>query len=146
MEFTRPAYRAPTHPPAYPICPWERTEAGIGIDTSVLGTAFFVSEMGLFITAAHVVEKYVAEPTPLRVLYVDLETKRLMPVKPDALAIHPTLDVAIGLAGVPEALDLKRFVLGDGEMAAGDPVLSFGFSHTDAEDLEAAHPGALPGL
>ena len=146
MKFTRPAFLAPSHPPAYPICPWERTEVGLGIDTGVLGTAFFVSEMGLFLTAAHVVEEYLAEPTPLRILYVDIPAQKLMPVKPDLLAVHPVLDVAIGLAGVPDALTLQRFVLGDGEMAPGDRVLSFGFSHTDATDLECDRPGALPGL
>jgi len=61
-----------THPPVYLICPWDRKPASIGFDKADVGSAFFISgDGGVFVTAKHVVENYVDDPTVLRVMHVD---------------------------------------------------------------------------
>jgi hypothetical protein len=130
------------HPPAYPFCPWERRDGEIAIDWSVMGTAFFVSEE-IFVTAAHVVEDYLYDDTPLRVLFLDMPERRMVPLKPNIVR-HPSLDIAIGIvAPIPKELLPKYFVLGDGVLGAGERVLTYGYSHTKVEDRDGLVPGTL---
>jgi trypsin-like peptidase len=101
-----------------------------------LGVAFFINEGGLFLTAAHVVKNHAGSDTPVKILYPDLTAKVIFTLRVSKLAIHPDLDVAIGLARVPLEVDLKRVVLGDGEIPVGESVRVFGYAHSSFVDQE----------
>ena len=131
--------------PAYPICPWKHVPEGLLFDKGTVGTAFFVSEKGIFITAAHVVREYLEHDTPLRIMFVGFDPPKLYPVQPDHIVCHPTLDVAIGIVPVPTAIDLKRFVLADVEVPAGEAIGMYGFSHTEVLEIPPV-AGDKPGL
>ena len=136
------------HPPVYPICPWHQTsEESVSIDTDVLGTAFFISDdAGIFITAKHVVVDYIDKAEMLRVIYVDDPPTRVRYLRLNALQIHGALDVAIGCVDVPDDVQLRHLILGDGQLAAGDHVSIFGFSNTKVAERPPSKAGGLPGL
>jgi len=101
-----------------------------------LGTAFFVNEGGLFVTAAHVVPQGMNSDPPLAILYPALNNTIFVTLRPRQLAVHPTLDVAIGLARVPQEVELQRLRCADDEMPAGEQMLAFGYSHSTFVDHE----------
>jgi len=68
--FTGPVLHS-TEPAGYPIFLWKGGPDELTIDYEIMGTAFFVAESGLFLTAAHVVERYRNAHSRLRIFYVD---------------------------------------------------------------------------
>lgn len=148
--FPGPVVHSDTHPPAYPICPWEGSHTELRFNYDTLGVAFFINEGGLFLTAAHVVQDHVGSNTPLKVLYPDLAAKLIYPLRVSRLAIHPNLDVAVGFVKVPIEVTLQRVALGDGGIPLGASVRVFGYAHSSFVDLEAESRllggSGLPGL
>jgi len=131
----------------YPICPWQRTPTSVHIDTSVLGTAFFISgDGGIFVTARHVVEEYLDRVSTLRILHVDDPPTRFLELHVIGLQVHPDYDVAVGRVHVPPDLFIQHLKLVEGELAPGERVSIFGYSRTTATDRPAVEDGALPGL
>jgi hypothetical protein len=136
-----------THPPIYPICPWDLTEEALRVDTDVLGSAFFISDDGgVFITARHVVDSYLDQRNLLRVLHVDDPPTRVTALRVVALQAHPAFDVAIGQVQVPAGVFLQRLILREGELASGEPIAIFGFAGTTVGTLEPSEPGGFPHL
>jgi S1-C subfamily serine protease len=127
-RFLRPVVH-PATVPAYPICVWEASESKLQFESTSLGTAFFINEGGLFLTAAHVVQD-LGKDAPLRILYPDLDARILIGLKPCQLAIHPTLDIAVGRVQVPSKVRLHINDLADGEMHTREPVQAFGYAHS----------------
>jgi len=136
QRFPGPVVHSVTLSPAYPTCPWESSESELHFSADTLGVAFFINEGGLFLTAAHVVRDHAGSDTPLKILYPDLIAKVIFTLRVSKLAIHPDLDVAIGLARVPLEVDLQRIVLGDGEIPVGESVRVFGYAHSSFVDQE----------
>lgn len=110
----------------------------------MLGTAFFINEEGLFITAGHVIDDYL-KGNALKVFFMNPVEETWMPVAPTHIARHPVLDVAIGIVPVPSFVTLDRFVLGDSQLPTGERVLAFGYSGTQVEERPGTRSG-LPGL
>lgn len=153
MSDTKPkptlpkTFRTETHPPVYPICPWRRTATSLDVDFDVLGTAFFISDDGgLFVTAKHVVDGYLGEPSMLRILHVDDPPTRMLELAVIALQAHPQWDLAIGRIRLPPQLSVQRLKLAEGQLPVGEPTCVFGYSRTIHADLEPERPHGLPGL
>jgi hypothetical protein len=146
-EPTTPTLRTKTRPPVFPICPWNRKEDSIGIDTDDLGSSFFVSgDGGVFVTARHVVENYIDDPSVLRILHVDDPPTRFLELQVTELQVHPDFDLAIGRVHLPPALYVQHLILGTAQLAPGEVVYTFGYSRTVSTNLGPREVGRLPGL
>lgn len=115
--------------PVFPIMHWEPV-AGDGRSVSVddeLGTAFFVTPTGLFLTAKHVVETC-ADDKPYSVLLIDRAAGQIPRARVIRLALHPVLDAAIGFARVPTPVPCFR--LGTDILNPRELVFTLGYSKT----------------
>lgn len=129
---------------AHPITHWHLLPDGReSRDFEALGTAFFISHVGFFLTARHVVET--ASPDkPFHVLrFRELEggeiTYDRLPLRtePDgslALSLHPTVDAAIGFVRVGAALPVHRYAISPRRLADGTRVITYGFSGTHVRE------------
>jgi V8-like Glu-specific endopeptidase len=125
----------------FPIMPYERRSPdALAADFTSIGSAFFLTSSGLFLTAKHVVADYIeTNRSALAVLrwYTTRAGDRgLLRCEIASLQLHPTLDVAVGVAAVgsslvelPRPLTLSRLPL-----KIGDAVAVYGYSHTRAEE------------
>lgn len=97
----------------------------------VLGTVFFISPAGIFITAKHVVDAYPDGPgSHLHLVLLKEPTYKYAKVL--RLIKHPFADIAIGLVDLQkEGWRPKMWPLASGQLKIGDPVSSFGYSLTD---------------
>lgn len=94
------------------------------------GTAFFISEAGFFLTAAHVVEPFPNEAPPLRVVILGGYGVTIMHVA--FVTRHPTYDVALGLAVVEKSQPAKPspMTLSTRTLDAGSHVAILGYPQT----------------
>jgi hypothetical protein len=134
-SFRAPAYKMPEHPPVYPIVAWAESEGGLRTD-AMPATATFVSERGLFFTARHVIE-LADDPAALRVFFHN--TEKFFP-QPFIWLTHDTLDVAVGLVGVPKGTLETRLVIGIDEVECGEEIWTIGYG----EYVAVEHEGATP--
>jgi hypothetical protein len=125
----------------------------IRLDPDVIGTAFFVTPWGAFLTAKHVVEEYVGDDI-LKVMLMYETPGGLLWLRPCGVEKleHPMLDVAFGVAVTAgDVFAPQRLTLSSERADDGHPVSIFGYSHTRAptpvnprQSLEfwpAIHPG-----
>lgn len=84
------------------LVPIVETPRGWVFDDQRHGTAFFISETGFFLTAAHVIEDFPNVSPPLKVLIIGGYGAAVMPVA--FITRHPSFDLALGLAVIdPES-------------------------------------------
>ncbi|MBK9293574.1 MAG: trypsin-like peptidase domain-containing protein [Oligoflexia bacterium] len=106
-------------------------------DIRILGSAFFVSQNGLFITAKHVVEKdfdsILLGKLQLAVLSHYPKTVSWLPIV--NMVIHKYADIAVGQVKIPEEVKIFYFRIGTFDLAAGDEVITYGFSKTLIKDV-----------
>lgn len=134
--------------PAFPICHRKNMPGGaIEADTDNLGTAFFVAPHGIFITAGHVVENDGDVNHSLSILLHNGTDAAW--VKVAAVAMHPSIDAAIGYIDITSKPPILR--LGTDELPANEPIAMYGYSrtksrklHRDDRDLPALLVSFLP--
>src|SRR5688572_15381068 len=85
--------------PILPLRPRDDGSDGIYCDPGEQGSAFFISRDGLFLTAKHVVEKWSADSYSVMAVHFGLKGVKHCRVR--GLALHDTVDLAIGLAEEP---------------------------------------------
>lgn len=129
----------------YPLLPYRRVDAeSVEIDIDVIGSAFFVTSWGAFLTAKHLVADYVKDPV-LAVLYFTGQEspQRFARCALGSLEPHPELDVAFGVAEIP--LDLpdspEPLSLSLVPLSKGEAVSVFGYSHTKPPDRKTRSGG-----
>jgi hypothetical protein len=109
------------------------------------GSAFFLSTSGLFLTARHVVEKHDRER--YSVMAVQRQTRGFRYCRVTALALHPELDVAVGIAEEPGSSGWPYpFALATQRLGNGSAILEYGYAETQLEIKEAPSVDELPGL
>ncbi len=96
----------------------------------VLGTAFFISKTGIFITATHVIEDYENRiDNPIKLVLLREPNYKFG----DILAFHkyPKTDIAIGIVDLRKDGWFPRvFRISEKSLKVGKEILSFGYSKT----------------
>ncbi|HVY46484.1 MAG TPA: serine protease [Minicystis sp.] len=129
-------------PAAYPIIHYQRLKKGEGlysIDKDNQGSAFFVSMGplgGVFLTARHVVETH-SDAKPYSLLILDLAKESFYATRVLKLALHPTLDAAIGAVGL--AHPVKEWRVGRRRLSKGEPFITFGFPSTRRKEVQTPY-------
>lgn len=120
-----------SHDPREACCPimhYERIHEGVSMQ--ILGTVFFISKMGMFITAKHVIEEYEnSQDIPLRVVALKEPHYKLCKV----LAIHkyPYFDIAVGMIDLrTDGWEPPSYRLSMRRLNPGHGVSAFGYSKT----------------
>jgi hypothetical protein len=115
------------------VVPLVDTEHGPSFDRENHGTAFFISDTGWFLTAAHVIESYGNILPPLRLFIVSAFGFQMMPVA--MVTKHPTADVAFGIAGVDpdHPTRISPMTLSTRKLSAEDEVAILGAPRTDTQ-------------
>ena len=130
--------------PCFPILPWIKRDDGLlEADVDLLGTAFFLNGVGLFMTARHL---FAPETATERCIMI-LRGLRYVRAPVVEVALHPEFDIAIGLAGVPAGCPIPFLRAGAQDLAVGESVVSFGYSRTEVKVFpDDAHPGQALAL
>jgi len=117
-----------------PLLHYEKTEKSVTL--KILGTAFFISPAGLFITAKHVVEEYDGKiSSPLHIMLLKKPNYKIANVI--ALHQYPQSDFAIGLVDFTnEGWRPKIFKLSKKRLENGTKVASFGYSKTEQRIID----------
>jgi hypothetical protein len=132
----------------FPILPYQLVSRDESIiNTDALGSVFFVTSWGAFLTAKHVVEHPPPEAPPFHVLFlwnrqdgaVVLTASRVLD-----LQLHPQLDIAFGVARIPAMLPSgpRTLTLSTRPLTADDRIGVYGYSHTETP-TEAEPDGRL---
>lgn len=124
--------------PMHPLMMIEvREGGGWRIDVDKQGTAFFITQTGLFVTAKHVLENGLG----YSILLNDLRSRKsaVHPVR--HLALHPDFDVAVGSIG-PHAVT-PYFGLGLGELPEGERLVLMGYPASQYRTEEAGENFAM---
>ncbi len=124
------------------LVPLVQTERGVIFDRQFHGTAFFISDAGLFLTAGHVVDQFPNEWPPLTLLILNVHGLTAMRVA--WVTRHPTVDVALGLAVIEEGQRAmpSPLALSTQRLTAGRHVAILGYpqtvtQHTIGDDGDA---------
>lgn len=115
---------------AYPLLHLER-EPGtkrVTCDPDEQGTAFMLETDGLFLTAAHVVNRFQA--TAYTIVVPAWRGHALTLCRVVELERHPQLDLAVGKAEAPPAGWPQAWRMRDDRLAVGAPVIMFGYART----------------
>jgi hypothetical protein len=109
-------------------------------DPTQLGTAFFITSTGLFVTAKHVVEVHTEEapfsifltsaspPGSVPDFFSAEQTQSFHQVIVSDLWLHPNLDAAIGFVRVPSMV--PRYKIGTRILQPGEVVATHGYGRT----------------
>ena len=108
------------------------------------GTAFFLTDDGMFLTAAHVVEEFPNQDPPFVVFIVGGPGYAIMPV--EFITVHPTADVALGKAVVNDQCRPCPMTLSTKRLLPGEPVSVLGYPHSVAEYALGKNGEALSRL
>jgi hypothetical protein len=111
------------------ISRWRSLPDGrVAFDKESPGTAFFVTNGGLFMTAKHVVANGDAVLEDLALSRFSGVCVNRYELHPRMIALHPEYDFAIGFAQMEVEC---CFALGEGRLASEEPVFTYGFGDTD---------------
>jgi hypothetical protein len=123
--------------------PYKRQSPGeLAADITCIGSAFFIARWGAFLTARHLVEDYFGTENEemLAMLLWEVDApggSSLLRCAIRDLELHPTLDVAFGVAAVsPRRPPPRPLTLSRQQLAITDPISVFGYAHTRAVGLE----------
>jgi hypothetical protein len=118
--------------------PVVETSKGSVFDNQRHGTAFFISEVGLFLTAAHVIEDSPNVAPPLRVIIMSAYGMAIMPVA--FITRHPSFDVALGVAVIDphQRTKISPLTLSRKPLASGDHVAVLGYQNSQTHYSEDA--------
>jgi Trypsin-like peptidase domain len=103
------------------------------------GTAFFVSDAGFFLTAAHVIAQFPSLAPPLQLVILGGYGEHLMPVA--FVMRHPKADVALGLAVInrDHPTKVSAMTLSSRRLAPGEDVAILGYPRTSIERAVSEH-------
>ena len=141
--WRRPAYEV--HRICHLIMPWRDHDDGFMADKNKIGTAFFVSRSGLFLTAAHLVDlpqgrSWCRDPG-LGEWIIDASAKRTVRVGVEWVAVHPKADIAAGKVTFRHpsiAAHVWPLAMSDRELIVGERVSAAGVAYTRTEQCSIA--------
>ena len=122
-------------------------------DFKGLGTGFFISKYGVFLTAKHVLEDTVYEIHGKKIPAIDFQNGKGLQAVPLVngtgygclirdVVLHPTADIAVGLAQPPVQADGTRYpgfaisvcALDSKQAEVGDKLHAFGYQRTALQE------------
>ena len=112
----------------------DETRTQVWSEPGLQGTAFFLTTGGVFMTARHVVDSYPASAYSVVAYHFEDRARKLCEVT--HLELHPSLDVAIGVAELPGPGGYPHtFALATGALRIDAAVVGFGYAKTKVEVL-----------
>lgn len=112
------------------IVPVVASENGPVLGVEAHGTAFFITEDGFFLTAAHVVNTLSPVAPAIVVFIFGGPGYVMMPVQ--FVAVHPMIDVAIGRVLVSDECRPSPMTLSTRRLCEGEPVAVLGYPRSTA--------------